>query len=297
MKKLMLIINPAAGRGAYEKEIGKALNTLYNGGCLPSVYFTQAAGDAVRLAAEHAADYDIICCIGGDGTLSETVSGLMQTPKRPPIGYFPLGTTNDVATTLGLPKNDMPRAAAVICGGRTVDFDVGCFGEAEHFTYVAAFGAFTDVSYETPQEQKQALGHLAYVLEGMTRLPRLTSYHCFVSLDNGPEEEHSVLFGGVMNSTSVAGLVRLDTERVQLDDGLFEVVLVRNPRSVADFKQLLAEAKRSDFLQGEFLSVRQARSVRFRFDTPVPWTRDGESGGAFTEVTLRNSARAVQFMV
>ena len=297
MKKLMLIINPAAGRGAYEQEIGRALHTLYGGGCLPTVYFTEATGDAVRLAAAHAADYDIVCCIGGDGTLSETVSGLMQAPVRPPIGYFPLGTTNDVATTLGLPKNDMPRAAEVICAGRAVDFDVGCFGEKEYFTYVAAFGAFTDVSYETPQEQKQALGHLAYVLEGMTRLPRLTSYRCWVSLDGGPEEEHSVLFGGVMNSTSVAGLVRLDSERVQLDDGLFEVVLVRNPRSVADFKQLLGEAKRSDFTQGEFLFVRQARSVRFRFETPVPWTRDGESGGAFEEVTLCNSARAVQFLV
>ena len=164
-KRMMLIINPMAGRSGYKTGFGEVMNILDSGGYLTTVYFTQGRGDATLFAAQHAAEYDTVACIGGDGTLSEVVSGLMQVPNPPPLGYIPMGTTNDVASTLGLPKNATDAALRIVTGTPTA-FDVGSFGDQSFFTYVAAFGAFTAVSYETPQNEKQALGHLAYVLEG-----------------------------------------------------------------------------------------------------------------------------------
>lgn len=204
MKKLLFIINPVAGRGMYRQGLGEALFTLHSAGYEPTLRFTTRAGEAIELA-QLAAGCDLVCCLGGDGTLSEVTSGLMRLPaeKRPPVGYFPLGTANDVATTLKLPKNDPAAVARRIAEGAPRAWDIGCFGEDKYFTYVAAFGAFTDVSYETPQQSKQALGHLAYLLEGMNRLPKLPHYRTKVEMD-GKTVEGDYIFGGVTNSTSVA---------------------------------------------------------------------------------------------
>lgn len=295
MQKLMLIVNPVAGRGLYKNGLGEALSVLSRGGYLPTVFFTEGPGEAVRLAAQNAADYDVVCCLGGDGTLSDVVTGLMLVPNPPPIGYFPLGTANDVATTLKLPKNDPVAAAKVVVEGTPMAWDVGALGDRDYFTYVAAFGAFTDVSYETPQQSKQTLGHLAYVLEGMNRLPRLPHYRARVELD-GDAVEGDYILGGVTNSTSVAGLVKLDAAKVSLDDGRFEVSLVRYPATLADMNLLMGEVVTQNF-EGAYLTVRQAARVRFLFDEPVPWTRDGEAGGSYTDLTIECRPGAVRIIV
>ena len=172
-KKLMLIINPVAGKARYKDGFGDVMRLFSEGGYRTTVFFTEARGDATRFAAEFAPQFDTIACIGGDGTLSEVMSGLMAVPKeqRPPLGYIPLGSANDVASTLGLPK-DTVEAAKLMMEGTPHPFDVGSFGGGSFFTYVAAFGAFTDVSYETPQNEKAALGYLAYMLEGISQLPQ-----------------------------------------------------------------------------------------------------------------------------
>ena len=199
MKRLFFIINPVAGRGMYKQGLGEALFTLHSAGYEPTLRFTTRAGEAIELA-RLSAGYDLVCCLGGDGTLSEVTSGLMSLApeERPPIGYFPLGTANDVATTLKLPKNDPAAVARRIAEGSPLAWDIGVFGEDRYFTYVAAFGAFTDVSYETPQQSKQALGHLAYLLEGMNRLPKLPHYRTRVELDSSVVEG-DYIFGGVTN--------------------------------------------------------------------------------------------------
>lgn len=297
MQKLMLIINPVAGRGMYKLGMGEALYRLHSGGYLPTVFFTTRPGEGARLAAEHGGDFDVVCCIGGDGTLSDVVAGLMRVPNPPPIGYFPLGSTNDVATTLKLPKNDLAAAATLVVNGTPMEWDVGAFGDCDYFTYVAAFGAFTDVSYETPQQTKAALGHLAYVLEGVNRLSRLPHYKARVILDDGAQEfEGDYIFGGVTNSTSVAGLVKLDESRVKLDDGKFEVALVRFPTTLADTNMLVGEIVTANY-QGEYVRIVEAGKVRFIFEEDVPWTRDGEAGGALRDVTLENKARAIRIIV
>ncbi len=296
MQKLLLIINPVAGRGMYKNGLGEALAILYRGGMEPTVVFTRRKSEAVAIAADRGGDYDVVCCLGGDGTLSEVVAGLMLVPNPPPIGYFPLGTANDVASTLKLPKNDTPAAARLVASGTPMEWDVGALGDHDYFTYVAAFGAFTDVSYETPQQSKQSLGQLAYLLEGMNRLPRLPHYQTRVELDDGRVMEGDYIFGGVTNSTSVAGLVKLDAKRVGLDDGKFEVSLVRYPATFADMNLLMAEVATKEY-EGDYLTITQARRARFIFGEDVPWTRDGEAGGIYRDVTIENRTRAIRIIV
>lgn len=296
MKSLLLIINPVAGKGTYKNGLGEALHVLHSAGFAPTVRFTTRAGEAVDLAAA-SAGYDMVCCMGGDGTLSDVIEGLMRLPadERPPIGYFPLGTANDVATTLKLPKGNLAACARRIAGGEEHAWDVGSMGDGRYFTYVAAFGAFTDVSYETPQQNKQALGHLAYILEGMNRLTRLPHCRCRVELDGGVVEEDDFIFGGVTNSLSVAGLVKLDPEIVSLDDGLFEVSLVKNPGNLAELNALIGQAV-SKNLNGPALKILSSSRVHFEFEKPMSFTRDGEPGGSFTELTITNEHRAVRIV-
>ena len=285
-KKLLLIVNPAAGRSAYKNGFGDALNLLARGGWVTTLYFTAGRGDAARIAAENAAGYDAAACVGGDGTLSEVLAGLMRLDSPPPVGYFPMGTANDVATTLGLPKNDVLAAARRLLGGTPHPFDVGGFGEKDYFAYVAAFGAFTEVSYATPQDQKKMLGHLAYVLQGMQQLPRIESIHTRVDYDGG-RFEGELLYGSMSNSTSVAGIVHLPETMVSLGDGMSELVLVRDPGSVAAFAEIVSSVLSERFDSDNLLILHTTRA-RFRFDRPVAWTRDGEAGGEYDDIEVRN---------
>ena len=293
-KKLLLIINPAAGRGAYKNSFAEAMHLLSRGGFETTLAFTAGPGDATRLAAEHAADYALVACIGGDGTLSEVLAGLMRVPSPPPVGYLPMGTANDVATTLGLPKNDALSAARRILDGTPHPFDVGGFGDDKYFAYIAAFGAFTEVSYATPQEQKKALGHLAYVLQGMQQLGKIEPIHTIVDYDGG-HFEGELLYGSLSNSTSVAGIVRLPETMVSLGDGVSELVLVRDPGSVAAFAELVNSVLTERFDSDKLLILHTTRA-RFRFDKPVAWTRDGEAGGEYTDIELCNYPRPVQLI-
>ena len=295
-KSLLVIVNPVAGRGMYRQGLGEALHILYSAGYVPTVRFTTRAGEAVDLAAEGGAQYDALCCLGGDGTLSDVVTGLMRVPagQRPPLGYFPLGTANDVATTLRLPKNDPAAAARRMVESAPRPWDVGYMGSGRYFTYVAAFGAFTDVSYETSQQSKQALGHLAYLLEGVNRLAKLPHYQTRVELD-GQALEGNFIFGGVTNSTSVAGLVKLDQNLVSLDDGLFEVSLVRFPENLADMNKLMAEVAARKY-DGEMFSIRRSQSVRFIFAESVTFTRDGEPGGSYEDLLIENRRAALTLL-
>ena len=293
-KKLMLIVNPAAGRGGYKVNFAEALHTLDLGGYRTTLFFTSGRGEATEFAARHAANFDTVACIGGDGTLSEVLAGLMQLDSPPPVGYMPMGTANDVATTLGLPKNDTLAAARRLLSGTPHPFDVGGFGDDQYFAYIAAFGAFTEVSYATPQDQKKVLGHLAYVLQGMQTLGRIESIHTRVDYDGG-SFEGDLLYGSLSNSTSVAGIVRLPEEMVSLGDGVSELVLVKDPGSVAAFAELVNSVL-SERFDSDKLLILHTKKARFRFDKPVAWTRDGEAGGEVTDITLCNHPRPVQLI-
>ena len=294
MKKLMLIINPVAGRGGYKYYFGEAMHVLSKGGFRTDLYFTSKRGEATVFAAEHAVKYDTVACIGGDGTLSEVLAGLMQIPNPPPVGYFPMGTTNDVATTLGLPKNDTVGAAKRILDGTPHPFDLGGFGDHDYFAYIAAFGAFTEVSYATPQDQKRALGHLAYVLQGAAQLGKIEKIHARVEYDDGVFEGELV-YGSMSNSTSVAGVIRLPEEMVSLGDGISELVLVRDPGTIDVYAELAASVLARTF-DSDKLLILHTRRAKFTFEKPIAWTRDGEAGGSHREIELCNYHAPVQLI-
>ena len=293
-RKLLLIVNPAAGRGAYQKDFADALKILDDGGCRTTVVFTGHRGDATEMAAGLGPEYDLLACVGGDGTLSEVMAGLMKLKEPPPLGYLPLGTANDVASTLGLPKNNAPAAAQRFLEGTPHPYDVGGFGDRDYFAYIAAFGAFTEVSYATPQNQKKLLGHLAYVLQGALALPKLEVYPTRVEYDDGVVEANLV-YGSMSNSTSVAGIVRLPEEMVSLGDGFSELVLVKDPGNLVALSEL-ADSVLSRRFDSDKLLIPHTKKARFFFDRPVPWTRDGEDGGSYQEIGLCNYAAPIRLI-
>ena len=283
MQKLLLIYNPTSGKGRVAEGLSPILDVFTKSGWLTTTYPTQRKGDAARIVRELGHQYDRVVCAGGDGTLSETVTGMMSLNAPPLLGYIPFGSTNDCATTLDLPK--VPTQAALIAArdGVPRESDIGTLN-GKPFVYVAAFGAFTQVAYETSQDLKNTFGHLAYIMEGIASLPSITPYHIRVEYD-GNVLEDDFYFGMVSNAYSIGGIKLPAKEHVVLDDGLFEVDLVKKPVSIADVAngfQALTDPVASKGMRVHF----KASHLTFTCDRPLPWTLDGEYGGneAFNEV-------------
>ena len=296
-KKMLFFVNPNAGHAEIRNSLMEVLQIFSEGGYDITVYPTAAPKDLTRQIAQRGADFDLLVCTGGDGTLNEAVSGLMQLPaeKRPPLGYIPGGTVNDVASTLGLSRVPI-EAARQIVSGREFAIDIGSFGEDRWFTYVAAFGLFTDVSYETPQEDKRVLGRLAYLLAGVRALGDVKPVHMRVTC-GGRTVEADVLDGLVCSTTSVGGFKPKTTDLdVSLNDGLEEVLLVRDFKNLIDFSNAAGCLLRGNFLNEYFITY-QTDSVRFEFDEPVAWTLDGEYGGDRKAVEIRVNRQAVRIIV
>lgn len=296
-KKLLFFVNPRAGHSEIRGTLMQVLQIFTAGGYEVTVHPTSAPRDLTRQLAARGTQYDLVVCTGGDGTLNEAVSGLMQLPaeKRPPIGYIPSGTVNDVARTLGL-SMDTVQAAQDIVSGRAFPLDVGSFGEGGWFVYVAAFGLFTGVPYQTPQENKQVLGRLAYFLNGVKALSDVRPIRAHVSY--GEEElELELLDGLVCSTTSVGGILKLESLGISLNDGWSEMLLVRDIKNLAEFNSVGTALLKNDFRSNENLVSGKVQRVRFRFDEPVDWTLDGEYGGTVTDVEIVNHQRAVNIIV
>ena len=285
MKKLLFIYNPHAGRGQVRGKLADILNAFTRADCLVTAYPTQGREDASRAARELGPQFDRIACSGGDGTLHEVVVGLMGLPQgsRPPVGYLPAGTTNDYARNLNLPKG-MVDMAALAAAGEPRPVDIGRLGE-RYFIYVAAFGLFTDVAYNTPQQFKNAFGHLAYVLKGASELGSLKGYALRVEHDGGTLEGE-YLYGMVSNTVSVGGILGLPSDEVVLDDGLLELVLVEKPKTVAQLNAVIRALAKQEYDADS--GVVGLHSSRFHITCAekVPFTLDGEFGGEHTETEI-----------
>lgn len=292
MKRMLFIYNQAAGKGAVRQQLAAVLNRFTQSGWLVTAYPTQGKGDATRVARELGGQFDRVVCAGGDGTLSETVAGLMDLADPPVLGYVPAGSTNDCAHNLRLPAG-VAKAAAVAAEGVPQAIDVGRIN-GNPFVYVAAFGAFTEVAYDTPQELKNALGHLAYIVEGIGQLPNLTPFHLKVEYGDTVIED-DFLYGMVCNTYSVAGMKGpvLPSDRVMLDDGLFEVVLVRKSIKLADLTSVLQSLVRNVPVDTAAVVSFEASQVTISCDRPIPWTVDGEYGGTYAVSRLENCHRAI----
>ena len=286
MQKMLLFVNPAAGREEMRNALMDTISRFTAAGYEVTCHPTQKPLDISEVIRDRGMDFDIIVACGGDGTLNETVTGLMHLNKKPKpiLGYIPTGTVNDFATSLHIPKT-IPEAVENIINGVPFPVDMGGFND-RYFTYVAAFGAFTKVSYSTPHATKQALGRAAYLLEGVRSLGDIHPIHV-VAETEGAKIEEDVILGMVTNATSVGGFKALDDDIVKMDDGLNELVLVRAPKDLLGFNAIVSAILRRDFSQDHF-RVFQSGYVTLEFDKPVAWTLDGEYGGETTKADIIN---------
>ena len=289
MKKLFFVMNPYAGVRKASKQLADILAVFNRAGFDVIVYITQSQGDAQEVVRNRAKEMDLIVCSGGDGTFNETVSGVLESGADVPIGYIPSGSTNDFANSLGLAA-DPVEAAKNIANGKPERFDVGSFN-GRHFTYVASFGVFTKTSYATPQNVKNALGHTAYVLGGIQELSQLkNTYHLKMELD-GEMVEGDFVFGAVCNSTSVGGIITLDADRVDMQDGLFEILLIRYPKDLTEVAECI-QALQNKTYNSKMLTFRSARNISIVADPNMAWTLDGEKELGSAQIKVENLHRA-----
>lgn len=274
-------------------QLSDILEIMVRAGYEVNVHPTQSVGDATEVAATRAKDYDLVVCCGGDGTLDETVTGLMKSGCSVPLGYIPAGSTNDFAASLNLPKN-MKKAAQVAVEGSDFPCDVGCFGE-KNFIYIAAFGLFTDVSYQTKQELKNVLGHVAYLLEGAKRIGSHPSYRMRVEYNGGVIEDE-FMYGMVTNSLSVGGFKGMTGDDVALNDGLFEVMLIRTPRNAVELNEIIAVLTKLR-PESDLIYTFKTDELRISPYQSIPWTLDGEYGGEQTQIQLSCMRRALTIRV
>lgn len=290
-KKILLIINPKAGITSHRYNIFDIIESFCKRGCITSTLTTLKAGDALDLTSQNAETHDMVVCSGGDGTLNETVTGLMKANSKIPIGYIPAGSTNDMARTLDIPRKPK-KAAELIMEGSPHPFDIGKFGDGRYFCYTASFGAFTRVSYSTPRKLKNVFGHFAYVLDAIAKMGmELVPIEVSVKTDDF-ETSGEFLLGGIFNAKSVAGLIKLDKCGVELDDGFFELILIRKPKTAEELVKTIDNLKKQIFTD-QTVIFKKVRWAQFSFKKPTPWSLDGESGGETETVRIENIKHAV----
>ena len=295
MKKLYFISNLQSGKSAIRGKLAAVIDKFTAAGYEVTVRTTQGRKDATA-AAEYACltgNYDLIVCSGGDGTLNEVVQGLMHSQCPLPVGYIPCGSTNDFGRSLKI-SDDIETAVQQIIDGHPFQCDIGTFNK-QNFLYVAAFGAFTETVYETKQNVKNVIGHMAYLLHGLTLLPSIRPLHMKIEFD-GKTVEDDYLFGMVSNTASVGGMLKLNNFR--LDDGTFEVMLIRMPPNVIHLRKIISQLMDINMdIDEKYVSYFRASNLRFISNEEIPWTIDGEYGGASCDTEIGNCHRAVTFWV
>ncbi len=294
MKKLLLIINPCAGKMNVKSELFGITQSFCEAGWLVTTKITVSRGEATDISREASGneEYDLIVCCGGDGTLNEVINGLLQSGKSTPVGYIPAGSTNDFASSMKIPT-DLVKAAKSIAGAeKSIHLDVGRFNADRVFTYIASFGAFTATSYNVPQNLKNAMGHFAYVLGGIMDLGSIKPYHVELHSDGG-DCVGDYVFGAISNSSSVGKIIKLNNEQVSLNDGKFEVLMVKNPTNPALLQKVLWGLLNRNFSDKEVFEFFQASEIKMSLPETVNWTLDGEFEKGSGEVVIENLHSAI----
>lgn len=288
-KKMLFVFNPKAGKGRIKMHLLDIVDIFSSHDYEVIIRATQAPKDAYEKAKEYADSVDLIVCSGGDGTLDEVVTGITEKNSNVPIGYIPAGSTNDFANSLFMPKS-MVKAAQMIMEEKLYHCDIGRFN-SQTFAYVAAFGLFTDVSYETDQDLKNVLGHVAYLLEGVKRLFDIKSYHMKVTSEEIQVEDDFIV-GMITNSRSVGGFKNLTGKNVDMNDGLFEVTLIRHPKNPLQLREIMTALVMAEDNTDMIYSFK-SKKLMIETEEEVPWTLDGEFGGDHTYVEIENRHKAL----
>ena len=293
-KKILLILNPNAGKKKSKNVLADIVDIFNRSGYETTVYITSAEKEATHIVINRSNGFDMIVCCGGDGTLNEVITGVMALPSPIPIGYIPAGTTNDTATSLGISR-DINKAATDITKGELLPHDIGIFNESLYFSYIASFGAFTEVSYSTSQQSKNLLGHLAYILEGIKVIGNIRPYKLKIQYDDNFIEDEFV-FGAITNSKSVAGIFKISADELKLNDGKFEIMLIRNPKNPNQLRNIIYGLTTQKY-DGEYVSLLHANNISIDTEESLPWTIDGEYGGMHDTVNIQNLYRAINFVI
>ena len=285
MKRILLLVNPISGKRIARKNLMDLCQILSGEDNFVTVHVTRFAFDATQFVMDHGKEFDILVACGGDGTLNEVISGALSSSFDGDIGFLPCGTTNDLAHSLGLPAT-LTRAARVIASGKAKPLDFGLFNHDRYFTYIASFGAFTEVSYSTDQNMKNIFGHVAYVAEAFSRLKDLRSYHVRIDCD-GTVLEDDFIFGAAANSLSIGGVLKLKRDKVDMHDGYHELLLVQTPKNPAALARLSKE-----LISGEYsdraVSFLRGKEITFTCDEPIAFCVDGESAGSHKTASITN---------
>lgn len=292
MKKMLFILNPCAGTKKANRVLSDILALFNRADFLVHTYVTVGPKDAVQAVKRFGPGMDLIVCCGGDGTFNETITGLLEANLDIPLGYIPAGSTNDFAHSLHLSTDPLTSAQQIV-DGAPEPLDVGMFDE-RYFCYIASFGAFTKASYATPQNVKNALGHTAYMLEGIRELSQIRKTRVRLELD-GELLEDDYLFGAVCNSTSLGGILTLDPNQVDMGDGLFEVLLVRAPRDLSEIAECISAVQKQQY-NCRMLTFRSTRQVKIHTDADIFWTLDGEKEPGRGNVTVTNLHHAIRLV-
>lgn len=292
-KKALLIFNPCSGKNSSRASTEEIIESFEGSGLEFTVRETTCSGDATNIVKNELGDHDLVICSGGDGTLNETINGVMDMPRRAPIGYIPAGTTNDIASSLSIPT-DYKKATELIRSGEPNDYDIGLFNN-RYYSYVASFGAFSAASYVTSQKMKNLFGRAAYITAGVADLRNVHNIKMRVEYDGGVIEGKFV-FGAVSNSLSVGGMITLPKDQVKFNDGKFEVILVKDctPLNILSLMYKTIYQK-YDGKQVIMFSTNKLKITAL--EEEVPWTIDGEFAGKHREVRINVLERAVELYV
>ena len=291
-KRLLLILNPISGKMVGKRYLADVLEQFCRADYIPTVLVTTRQGEACDMARTHGGGVDLVVCVGGDGTFNEVVTGLLDGGHTTPMGYIPCGSTNDFAAGIGL-KKTVPEAAAAIVEGTPHTYDVGMFGD-RYVSYVASFGIFTRASYATPQNVKNALGHLAYVLEGMKELSNIHPWPVRIEVD-GQIVEGEYLFGAVTNATSLGGVLKMDPAAVDMNDGLLELLLVRMPRTATELSECIRALAEHRY-DTDVITFMSGSEFMVTADPAMDWTLDGEWGSGGEIIRIRNRRDAITLL-
>lgn len=289
-KNLLFIINPVSGRRHSKGQLLEALNQFSKHDFRVEVYITQKAQDAYFYTLEHAKEFDLVVVSGGDGTLNEVTSALVQFDTKPILGYLPAGTMNDFASSFNLSTN-LIETTQKICNMHTDEFDMGKINE-QYFNYVAGFGMICEVSYETDQNLKNIIGNLAYIIKGISLLPNLKPYHVKMKIDDEFVEK-DVMFGLIVNGIRVSGFELVEKNRDVLKDGIFNVILVEHTANLLELYNYPAGLL-NPTMNWKYVSRYQAKHIEILSDVPMKWTLDGEEGKETKEAKIDVIPRAIQ---
>lgn len=296
-KRLLLIVNATAGKRRANEYLPKIVGKFENADFKVETRYTEIDKNAAAVTCEYGKGNDYIVCVGGDGTLKETICGVTESKLDCKIGYIPLGTTNDFARSLHIPTNPM-EAVDVVIGGKEMQIDVGDFNGKEQFVYVSCFGNFCDVSYKAKQSLKNKIGRGAYYWETVKEIHKIKGFKARIECDDGEIIEDKFFYGGVSNSYSVAGFPVLKKAGVKFDDGFHELALIRMPKNPADLYKMLRDIFiTGNVLNNDSLVIKKGKSFKFCFDSEIDWTLDGENGGKHRFVEINTKENAITVLV